>query len=99
MTYYLLGTGVRVDNTLCVSHTWEQVRFPRSKKRRIRKKWKNNQANWGRVPHYKVYRVGNMLLVHSVMLQRIIRRLNRANAISITTVTPDTGIITHGTYS
>ena len=35
------GTAIR--------DSWEQVRFPRSKKRRIRKKFSKNQDNYGHV--------------------------------------------------
>ena len=31
--------------------TWEQFRFPRSKKRRIRKKWAKDRRNWRKVHH------------------------------------------------
>ena len=29
---------------------WKQVRFPRSKKKRIRKKWRKDEGNWRLVP-------------------------------------------------
>jgi len=28
---------------------WKQVRFPRSRKRRMRKKWAKDRRNWGQV--------------------------------------------------
>lgn len=41
----------------------EQFRYPRSKRRRIRKKWRRDPANWRLVPMRQSLRMGNRLLV------------------------------------
>lgn len=47
--------------------SWEhrQVRFPRSKRKRIRRKWRKNRANWGRVllPP-AMYQMGGQFIVN-----------------------------------
>lgn len=44
----LLGVQVRVMQL--GPDEWEQVRFPRSKKQRIRKKWRKDRRNWRQLP-------------------------------------------------
>lgn len=52
------GIPVVENRNMPAPWTWEQVRFPRTKKRRIRKKWSKRQANWGQVPRApEFYRV------------------------------------------
>lgn len=36
---------------------YQQVKFPRSKKRRVRKKWKKNFSNWGTAPSSEVFAI------------------------------------------
>lgn len=40
-----IGYTVVVDNRMCTNY-WEQYRFPKSKKRRIRNKWEKNAKNF-----------------------------------------------------
>ena len=39
---------------LTIPFIGKQVRFPRSKKKRIQKKWRNNRKNWDRVKTPKI---------------------------------------------
>lgn len=43
---------------------WKQFRFPRSKKLRIKKKWRKNAQNFRMVPQKKIFRVGNSFYAH-----------------------------------
>lgn len=43
----------------------EQYRFPRSKSRRIRKKWLKNKANWKLVKYRPVYLISGMFFAHA----------------------------------
>ena len=43
---------------------WKQVRFPRSKKRRIKKKWRKQSRNFRMVPQKKIFQVGNSFYAH-----------------------------------
>lgn len=53
----LLGVQVRVMSLMPAE--WEQVRFPRSKKKRIRKKWRKDRRNWRQLPEpARCYLVG-----------------------------------------
>lgn len=62
--------GLRiVENHLFV----KQWRFPRSKKRRIRKKWAGVKTNWR--PDNKVYCMGNMITCHPVMAAKLRKQL------------------------
>jgi len=48
----------------------EQVRFPRSKKRRIRKKWKNRPENYG--PSTSLWMLKNgTIICHPIMVGKI----------------------------
>lgn len=41
-----------------------QVRFPNSKKKRIRKKWAKQPRNWGQVPNPKYFVTNQTLFIH-----------------------------------
>ena len=49
----------------------QQVRFPRSRKRRIRKKWASKNCNWivERIP--ACYQMGNVLYVHPRLYESV----------------------------
>lgn len=44
----LMGVPIYVDENLPKTK-WAQVRFPRSKRKRIQKKWRKNPHNWDNV--------------------------------------------------
>ena len=54
-----------------------QFRFPRTKKRRIRKKWAKRVENWKTVPWDKVYRMGDAIYAHPIMIEKLKRDLSR----------------------
>lgn len=66
------GLSVIVDDRLCVAD-WVQFRFPRSKRRRIRRKWGRRDRNWR--PVATVCRVGDTLYVSPAMLAAIRKRV------------------------
>lgn len=50
----------------------KQVRFPRSKRRRIRKKWSKRMENWRESPSPYIYQLmGRTLVMHPAMLVRL----------------------------
>ncbi len=49
----------------------KQFRFPKSKKARIRKKFRKNPLNWRYFPSPTVYRMGNVIIGHPVTLKKI----------------------------
>ena len=57
----------------------KQVKFPRSKKKRIRKKWAKNQDNYRWIPWDKVYQMGDTLIMHPSMLEKLKKQLNNDN--------------------
>ena len=44
--FIMHGIPVLVDDNLCTFNSFEQVRFPKSKKKRIRLKWSKQSKNW-----------------------------------------------------
>jgi len=48
-----------------------QVRFPRSKKKRIRKKWAKQERNFSYRPSKEIYPMGDTILCHPIMAQKI----------------------------
>lgn len=40
------GVDVLVNDVACISKEWKQYRFPKSKKKRIRKKWSKQSNNF-----------------------------------------------------
>jgi hypothetical protein len=55
------------ESTLCV--TRRQFRFPRTKKRRIRNKWKHRRENWKETP--TAYLIGGALYCHPSIAQKM----------------------------
>lgn len=48
-----------------------QVRVPRSKRRRIRRKWSKRTKNWKEIPHSSIWRIGQRIYAHPVVIDRI----------------------------
>lgn len=75
-----MGLGaVIVPNTWMQTVVWKQVRFPRSKKGRIRRKWQNNRANWATVvePWKVAYKIGGVWTMHEKMFERLKEQLSK----------------------
>lgn len=53
------GVGLFVNDMLCISKERKQYRFPKSKKKRIRKKWSKRDKN------FKMQDVHSMIVVKS----------------------------------
>jgi hypothetical protein len=56
-----------------------QIRFPRSKKKRIRRKWAKQVKNWKTetIPKPEVYMVNGTLVAHPEVLKGVCEELNR----------------------
>ena len=50
-----------------------QFRYPRSKRRRIRNKWAKRPQNWKTVPWDRVYQMGDVLMMHPAMAEKLRR--------------------------
>lgn len=51
--------------------TYVQYRFPRSKKKRIRKKWAKNSRNWRHEPMKVIWQMGDTVYAHPAVIDRI----------------------------
>lgn len=56
-----------------------QVRFPRSKKRRIRRKWAKQSCNFRHVPQTTIYVARDFIILHPAMADRLRDRLEEEN--------------------
>jgi len=68
----LHGFEVIESKTLVIKY---QYRFPKSKRRRIRKKWKKNQNNWRTKPDPQVYILNNKLICHPEMAEKLRKQM------------------------
>jgi len=59
----IYGLKVFVDDRICVKYERKQVRFPRSRKARIRKKWSKQRKNFAEKVVHVAYRQGRNLFV------------------------------------
>jgi hypothetical protein len=57
----------------------KQVRFPRSKKIRIRRKWAKQAHNWQAFPDPAVYMVGGCLVGHRATVAKMATAIERIN--------------------
>lgn len=53
-----------------------QFRFPRSKKKRIRKKWMRRSANFKNFPSRTILQIGGQWVMHPEILRQIKCKLN-----------------------
>ena len=53
-----------------------QYRFPKSKRRRIRKKWSKDSKNWRTIPDDKIYLMGNKAICHPLTLRKLREQTN-----------------------
>jgi hypothetical protein len=63
MTESIYGLKVFIDDRICVKVERTQVRFPRSSKVRIRKKWAKQRKNFAEKVAHVAYRQGRNLFV------------------------------------
>jgi len=60
-----------------------QFRFPRSKKKRIRKKWAKQNKNYKFIPKQEMLIMGNQIICHPIIAQQIRdvveEKLNKVN--------------------
>ena len=56
-----------------------QFRFPRSKKRRIRRKWAKRPENYKTVPWDKAWLIGGTVYMHPIMVEKLKREIDRRN--------------------
>ncbi len=58
----------------------EQVRFPRSRKVRIRRKWAKQKKNWRKWPDPKILQIGNAFHMHPFTLEILKIEIDRQNS-------------------
>jgi hypothetical protein len=77
MTPPLVGPGlagaiqIYTSAALVDPTKWIQVRFPRSKKRRIRKKWFWRSANWSHPPLDRFILIGGVAYCHPEFARQV----------------------------
>lgn len=69
-------TGIEVhQNSYMPKTQYRQWRFPRSKKKRIQKKWSKQKANWRYDPC--VWRIGGVYYVHPEIYEMLKVMVNK----------------------
>ena len=61
------GFDVAINDNVCITKEWAQLRFPKSKRKRIRKKWRKARKNWGWKEKHTAFAVGRRLYISSQM--------------------------------
>lgn len=72
--------GVRVLLDECLLDR-RQLRFPRSKKKRMRRKWEKNKRNWGVVPSGDVLAFNGAVLMHPATFRKLKAKIAKTNPI------------------
>jgi len=69
------GVSIHVSAHLLCKKEWKQVRFPKTRRKRIRKKWaKNKRRNWASVDAEPVFmHVNGMIYTNELGYQQIKR--------------------------
>lgn len=71
----IYGLKVFVDDRICVKVERKQVRFPRSSKVRIRKKWAKQRRNFTEKVTHVAYRQGRNLFVSTEIYRSLKNRM------------------------
>jgi len=71
------GLNIEIKDYLCFTKERKQFRFPKSKKVRIRKKWRKQPKNFRLEDVHKVFKVGNTLFVSSLIHEKLIQEYNK----------------------
>lgn len=66
--FYQSGIKVVANDLVTEYRTIVQYRFPRSKKKRIRKKWRKRRENFRPKTSYRAIMMGNTVYVHSKII-------------------------------
>jgi len=61
---------------------YKQFRFPKSKKRRIKKKWTKREVNWRNFPGKKALIFNNKMFVHPETYKKIQEAVNESDGFS-----------------
>lgn len=69
----IFGTPFRVTPDAIAIHRF-QYRFPRTKNRRIRKKWAKREGNYREVGEPAIFQTSQQLLIHPVIYEALIQR-------------------------
>lgn len=64
----LMGYQIVSNSGLTVR---KQVRFPRSRRRRMRKKWRKRPENFANYPEMAIYVSGRMVVCHPAVLDAV----------------------------
>ena len=68
------GYEIIKHDVACVTNDYKQIKFPKSKKKRIRKKWAKNQKNYGLVELHKTIVIGKKMYVSSDLYNKLITK-------------------------
>jgi hypothetical protein len=63
--FIMHGTPVLVDDNLCQFREFIQFRFPKSKKKRIRKKWSKQTNNWKWKEKERIFKFEDKIIISS----------------------------------
>lgn len=64
-----------VNDLLCIRKEFVQIKFPKSKKKRIRNKWKKRSINFGVKDVHYIFSVNNQIFVSSKIYERLQKKI------------------------
>lgn len=74
MTFTFSGLRIVESVLLCDR---KQVKFPRSKKRRIRRKWAKRDSNFIELPKREILKYGDTLVCHPMIAAEVRKAIQR----------------------
>lgn len=63
-----------INDMACISKEWRQVRYPKSRKKRIRKKWGKQCQNFGFKEVHRLIKLGDRMLVSGKIYAHIMKK-------------------------
>ena len=75
----MFGFNIVVSDTLCINYVRAQFRKPKTKKKRILKKWESREKNFKIIEVHKKVQIGKTLFVSQKTYDIMVRNLHQPN--------------------
>lgn len=70
---------VITNDNLCIKKEYAQYRFPKSRNKRIRRKWSKRNINYKIIDKHYVWRIENKIYMSTKMRDKMMLELNAKN--------------------
>ncbi len=66
---------VVINDQICIEHIQKQFRYPKSKKIRIKNKWKKQKRNFREIEKHRMFKINDILMISSKVMEALKKKL------------------------